>query len=267
MTNWIFLSNNGRDEYVNMFAAGSGGKVTSTENFTYNDSSEPIVLRGILKHKIMKQCWQDSRDFYYVDTGYLGNQISSNNPSGWKLYHRIVKNNLQHTEIVPRPGDRLDKLKIDIAKKKKTGSKILIAAPDEKPCKFYGIEKDQWIADTVAEIKRYTDRPIEIRDRAKSRLDRVIHNTLKQALDVDVHVLVTYNSVAATEAVLYGVPAITLAPANAAQPVCSQTLSNIDTPYYPDHDKLYSWACHLAYGQYHISELKNGQAYRMLLDA
>jgi len=181
-----------------------------------------------------------------------------------KLYHRIVKNNLQHTDIVERPGDRLSQLKIDIAKKKKSGSKILIAAPDEKPCRFYGIDKDQWIEDTVAEIKRYTDRPIEIRDRVKSRLDRVVHNTLQQALDDDVHALVTYNSVAATEAVLYGVPAITLAPANAAQPVCSQSLAEINTPYYPDQDKLYAWACHLAYGQFHVTELKNGAALKIL---
>jgi hypothetical protein len=266
MINWIFLSKDGQDEYINMFAIGSGGRVINTEDFVYSDSTDPIVLRGILKHKIMKQCWQDSRDFYYVDTGYLGNHVSSNNPNGWKLYHRIVKNNLQHTDIVDRPGDRLERLKIDIAKKKKTGSKILIAAPDEKPCKFYGIDKDQWIADTVAEIKQYTDRPVEVRDRAKSRLDRVVHNTLQEALNDDVHALVTYNSVAATEAVLYGVPAITLAPANAAQPVCSQSLAEIDSPYYPDQDKLYAWACHLAYAQFHVTELKNGQAYKILIE-
>jgi hypothetical protein len=52
----------------------------------------------------------------------------------------------------------------------------------------------------------------------------------------------------------------TLAPANAAAPVGLQDLSQIDSPYYADTDKLYAWACHLAYGQFHIDELKNGSA-------
>jgi hypothetical protein len=41
-------------------------------------------------------------------------------------------------------------------------------------------------------------------------------------------------------------------------------LADIDNPYYPDQDKLYAWACHLAYGQFHVKELKNGQAMEML---
>jgi hypothetical protein len=264
MINWIFLSKEGNDEYINMFAIGAGGRVIRTEDFDYNDSKDPIVLRGILKHKIMKQCWEDRRTFYYIDTGYLGNQPSKTNPMGWKLYHRIVKNNLQHDDIIPRPDDRLKKLKIEIAPKQKFGEKILIAAPDEKPCKFYGIDKDQWIKETVETIKKYTDRPIVIRDRAKSRNERVLNNTLAQALDDNVHALVTYNSVAASESILYGIPAFTLAPSNAASPVASQDLSQIENPYYPDKDKLYAWACHLAYGQFHVSELKNGSAINFL---
>lgn len=56
-----------------------------------------------------------------------------------------------------------------------------------------------------------------------------------------------------------------MAPANAASPVCLQDLSKIETPYYADNDKLYAWGCHLAYGQFHIDELKNGRAKEMLL--
>lgn len=264
MNNWICLSKEGKDEYINMFAIGSGCRVVRTEDFVYEDSSDPIILRGILKYKIMQQCWKDNRTFYYMDTGYLGNQKNPLNPNGWKWYHRIVKNNLQHGEIVDRPADRWEALKLPIESWKKTGSKIIIAAPDEKPCRFYGIDKDTWVRDTIATLKQYTDREIIVRDRAKSRLQRIEHNTLKQALDDDVFALVTYNSVAATESVLYGIPAFTLAPCNAASPVTSQDLSQIETPYYPDADKVFKWACHLAYGQFHIKELKDGTAKRML---
>ena len=264
MNNWICLSKGGEDEYINMFAIGTGCRVIRSDDFVYEDSTDPIILRGILKYKIMEQCWKDNRTFYYMDTGYLGNQKNPLNPNGWKWYHRIVKNNLQHGEIVDRPADRWEALKLPIEPWKKSGSKIIIAAPDEKPCRFYGIDKDTWVNDTITTLKKYTDREIIVRDRAKSRLQRIEHNTLKQALDDDVFALVTYNSVAATESVLYGIPAFTLAPCNAASPVSSQDLSQIETPYYPETDKVFKWACHLAYGQFHIKELKDGTAKRML---
>jgi len=260
----IFLSKEGEDEYINMFAAGCKQQPVSTDEFDYSGTTGPLVLRGILKHKIMKRCWQDRRTFYYMDTGYFGNERTASNPNGWKYWHRIVKNDLQHGEIIARPDDRFKKFNKTFTPWKKTGSKILVAAPDEKPCKFYGVTKDQWVADTVAKIKEHTNREVVVRERAPKRIDRIATDTLQQALDNDVFALVTFNSVAAIESVFHGIPAFTMAPANAASPVALQDLSKIESPYYPDKDKLYAWGCHLAYGQFHITELKSGEAKRML---
>jgi hypothetical protein len=260
----IFLSKDGEDPYISQFAQGCGGRITNTNDFVYGDSSDTIVLRGILKKKIIYQCWKDKRDFLYMDTGYFGNEINEGNPNGWKYWHRIVKNNLQHHEIIPRPDDRWQVFDKKLHPWKKQGRKILIAKPDEKPCKFYNINLEEWTTNVVDTIKKHTDRPIEIRNRAANRIDRTVSNTLHQALDDDVFALVTYNSVAATEAVMYGIPAFTLAPSNAAFPVTSQDLTKIETPYYPDKDKIHSWACHLAYGQFHLNEIKSGKAKRML---
>ena len=260
----IFLSKDGNDEYINMFAKGCNSKIISTDDFVYESSTEPIILRGILKHKIMKQCWKDGRDFYYIDTGYFGNERTSNNPNGWKYWHRVVKNDLQHGEIITRPDDRFRKFNKKFTPWKKDGRKILVAAPDEKPCKFYGITKDEWVQQTVETIKQYTDRPVEVRERAAKRIDRIATDTLQSALDNNVFALVTFNSVAAVESIFYGIPAFTLAPANAASPVALRDLSQIENPYYADQDKLYAWACHLAYGQVHINEMKDGSALKIL---
>lgn len=265
MKNCIYLSKDGTDPYINMFALGSGGRVINTEDFVYEDSTDPIVLRGILKKKLIKQCWDNQRDFYFVDTGYLGNQKSAYNPLGWKYYHRIVKNNLQHDKVIlPRPDDRLKKLDLQFHSWKKGGQNILIALPDEKPMKFYGLDLDQWLENTVTEIKKHTDRPIVIRQRVKSRTERVVNKSLKDALGENVFALVTFNSNAATEAVMYGYPAFTLSPCHAASPVTLQDLSQIETPYYPDRDKVYAWASHLAYCQFHVNELKDGSAWRII---
>lgn len=252
----IFLSQGGGDQYINMFAHGCGVEPTNSDQFDYDNNRDPIVLRGILKHKIMKQCWADGRDFYYMDTGYFGN-------GRWKTWHRIVKNDLQHGDIIPRPADRWLKFNKKFQPWRKTGRNIVVAAPDEKPCKFYGIDLETWISDTVNTIKQCTDRPVIVRHRAAKRIDRIQNNTLEQAL-LDAFALVTYNSVAATESIFLGIPAFTLAPTNAASPVALQDLTQIETPYYPDQDKLYAWACHLAYGQFHNSELANGQAIKIL---
>ena len=144
----------------------------------------------------------------------------------------------------------------------KTGRKILIAAPDEKPCIFYDIKLDDWLQTTVETIKKYTDRPIEIRQRDPNRQTRVA-NSMESAL-TDVHALVTFNSIAATESVMAGVPAFVLAPCNAALPVSNTDLSKIESPWYPDRDFLEMWLRHLAYCQFSNQELADGTALRIL---
>lgn len=267
MTNWMFLSKGGEDEYINMMAKAAGYEPTDTDHFDYHYDCEvdrkKLVLRGILKYKIMHKCLQDKIDFLYVDSGYFGNNVGAGNLRGTKLWHRVVLNDLQHNDIVERPAERWESFKIKMARRK-YGNKIIVAAPDEKPCRYYGIDKDQWVADTVAEIKKHTDRPVIVRDRAPKRIDRVATDPLHKVLADDVHALVTFNSVAGVEAVMQGVPTFVLAPSHAASPVAGKDLSTIDDPYWADNNTLRAWAHHLAYCQFHVSELKNGTAWKML---
>jgi len=247
---------------MEMFARGCGSTPTELETWDYNSSQDPLVIRGIMKHKIIKQCWQDKRDFLYIDSGYLGNRRYIKNPRGDKIWHRIVPNDLQHNTIINRPLDRYHQLGLSTLAPKKNGRKILIAAPDEKPCIFYNVKLDEWLHTTVETIKQHTDRPVEIRQRNPSRQTRV-SNSLESAL-TDVHAVVTFNSIAATESILAGVPAFVLAPSNAALPVANTDLAKIDTPWYPDRNQLELWLSHLAYCQFSNAELANGTALRIL---
>ena len=267
MSGWIFLSKGGEDEYVNMLAASAGVEPVDSDYFDYKydiavDRNQ-LVLRGILKHKIMKKCLEDHNNFYYMDSGYVGNNVGTQNNQGIKLYHRIVRNDLQHRVIRPRPSDRWNRLGVEIHPRR-SGRKIILAAPDEKPCRYYGVDHEQWIADTVAEIKQHTDRPVVIRARAPKRSDRVLNEPLSRVLEQDVHAVVTFNSIAAVESILAGVPAFVLAPSHVAEPVANRDLSRIDDPFYPDQDLLMAWCHSMAYGQYHVRELKNGTAFRLM---
>ena len=253
----ICLSKNKQDEYVNMFANGANLQI---EDYDYDFGNNPIMIRSMGKRKLIHWCSTNKHTFYYMDSGYVGNYKSNSNPHGWKLWHRIVKNDVQHNKIIDRPDDRWKRLNYPIEERKQ-GTHILLVTPSEKPCKFYGIDRDTWVEETVAEIKKHTDRPIRIRDKAP-RPERVRGNTIFDDLK-DCHALVTYQSIAALEAVLFGVPAFTLAP-TAADPVSDKDLSKLENPTKQDKDKIYKWACHLAYGQFHIDEFKSGAAYKIL---
>lgn len=254
----ICLSKNLNDPYINLFAESANLEIQDSSN---HFDGELILLRGLGKKRILNRYLRKQYDFYYMDSGYVGNWISDTNPYGKKVYHRIVKNDLQHNEVIPRPSDRWEKLKYPI-KKRKRGEHILLVTPSEKPCKFYQIDRDEWIRETIQEIKKYTDRPIKIRNKVE-RPDR-IKDPIFNYLD-NCHALVTYQSIAAIESILYGVPAFTLAP-TAADSVANKELKLIENPTFYDKDEIYQWACHLAYGQFHDDELMNGIAYKILME-
>lgn len=263
MKPWVYLSKDGSDEYINMMALARGQQPTNTQNFDYAANYAPIVMRGILKHKLREQCRRDGRDFYYMDSGYFGNLPCATNPQGWKLWHRIVKNDVQHREFPDRPGDRLARLNITVPIQRRRGSRIIVAVPDDKPCRVYGLDRQAWIQQTVQTLSAHSDRPIVIRERVPSRQQRVVHAPLSELL-TDAWALVTFNSVAAIEAVLAGVPAFVGSPVHAADPVANRDLALIETPSWPCADDITAWLRSLSYGQFHVSELKDGTAQRIL---
>ena len=117
---------------------------------------------------------------------------------------------------------------------------------------------------TLAELRQHTDREIVVRLKAP-RKQRVYENTIQDALNDDIHCLVTYNSIAAIEALMEGVPAIVLGQ-NAASSLCSNSLEKIEAPYKPSEDQVYYLLCNLAYCMFTQHEILDGRAWRMLED-
>jgi hypothetical protein len=146
---------------------------------------------------------------------------------------------------------------------KRSGSKILVVLPTEKPFQYYGHSRERWIQKVEKTIKKHSDREIVWREKA-SRGIRT-NETIYNALDDDIYALVTYNSIATVEAVQYGIPAFGLAP-TAADPVCSNDLKQIENPVMPDEDIVYKWLCSIAYSQFSLDEILTGQAWKMVLE-
>ena len=243
------------DPILQSFVQGCGGQITTWAKS--QSAAMPAVLRGITKRKEMNACREAGRNFYYIDTGYFGNGKK-------KLYHRITRNDVQNVgPVISRPRDRLAATGWQ-PKKFTRGSKILLAPPSQKLLNLYDINLDTWLESVQAEINAYTDREVVVR-RKQSRSVRVNTDTMEMALSDDIHCLITFSSIAATEALLFGKPAITLGP-NAAQSLCSRSVSAIENLNIPTLDEVEEWAAHLAYCQFTEQDMRDGTAWRILND-
>ena len=241
------------DPILENFILGSGGQISTWDKI--ENQKSPVLLRGITKRKQMAACREQNRDFYYIDTGYFGNARK-------KLFHRVTRNSMQNIgPVIERPADRYDATGISLTKFR-GGSKILLCPPSAKVMVYFNLDLAEWMKETIETIKKYTDREIVVRLK-KPRSERVHNDTMAMALSQDIHCMVTFNSIAATESLLLGKPAFTLGP-NAAQSLCLSDLSQIEKPYIPTLDEVHKWACHLAYCQFTEAEMRNGVAWRIV---
>jgi hypothetical protein len=230
------------------------------------DVQKPLVVRGVIKKDHVNECVRIGRDFWYIDTGYLGNFPSVGNPNGKKIWHRVVKNENQHSTIRDVPSDRWNKLVAQDPKLKWSGwknydKKILLVMPNPKACKYYDVNYDNWVENTQKEIAKHTDLPVEVRVKG-SRVYRNKEYSIYDAFDSGVAVTVAFNSIAALESIAYGIPAIVSVPC-AASPLASNDLSTISNPFKPDVADIEKQCQNLAYGQFTLHEIESGIAYEI----
>ena len=246
------------DQFLQSFILGSSGYLSNWNNEQNTNSA--LVIRGLSNssQRAIQHCWKTNRTFYAIDTGYFGNYKKT------KVWHRITKNNLQYIgPTKERPSDRLKKILNYTYQKQIYGKKILICPPSEKVMNLFNQpDPETWINQVVEQLKKYTDRPIEIRLKP-NRTERITTKTIESALADDVYCLVTYNSIAAIEALMNGKPAIALGP-NAAQTVCNTKLSEIENLRFPCKTEMTAFMCHLSYAQFTREEMLDGTAWSIL---
>ena len=244
------------DEYLQAFMLGCDGTLSDWDS--QKNETNPLIIRGLGggSRKAIQHCWETGRDFYAIDTGYFGNAGSKT-----KVWHRVTKNALQQVgPIIERDDARLPKFKY---RKFRHGSKILLVPPSDKVMRLWNQpDPEVWVENTKTELQKYTDRPIEIRLKP-NRSERITKEPLEKALADNVHCLVTYNSIAALEALMFGVPAIALGP-NCATALCNTSLSEINNLNRPVEDEMYALMKHLSYCQFTRDEMMNGYAWEQV---
>jgi hypothetical protein len=245
-----------KDKWVGPFVRAIGGRMVYNVEEVYANTTLPMAFSGISKTAAKTQAEKHGLDYWYIDTGYLGNRM-------FKTWFRISKNNYQVSiPIQPRSNDRLARLQINRTLFSR-GNKIMVVPIDAKVAGAYGLpDPDTWLHQTIATIKTHTDREIVVRHRPASRETRVTTDTFTEALQKDINTVVVWASNCGVEAAQHGIPVVSLGP-SACTPI-SGKIEKIDSLPIVGFELIEAWLRWLSYNQFSIQEVESGLAWRIL---
>ena len=67
----------GEDQILQHWNAGLGSHYLPYEDIKKTPLENTVSFRSLAKRKIIRDCKQSGRTFYYIDTGYVGNLIKT----------------------------------------------------------------------------------------------------------------------------------------------------------------------------------------------
>ena len=174
--------------------------------------------------------------------------------------------------LIPNRADRLN-LKLQPWR---NGSNIVIAMQRQDSEQWHGLPPmNQWLESTVAEIRKYSNRPIVIRPHPRSGcnipsgclIDRP-QFTAGSYDDFDfdrvlesAHCIVNWNSGPGSQALIAGVPAF-VGPSSLASPIANWDFSQIENPSKSERSV---WLEQLAHTEWTVEEIKTGLPFRRLI--
>jgi hypothetical protein len=266
----IYLSGDPvHDRVLEAFYEGCAEEKEFVRGFKY-EPSDVAVIFGVFKSKIPKsyprgmvfrQQRENKLDVVVLETGYI------NRGDGENHHYAAGFNGLNGRADFKNkgmPGDRWQMLGTEI-QPYSNGEKIILCGQVPWDASVEMHDHVRWLKHTAANIQKITDRKIIFRPHPKAPLPalpgcelsmRPLTEDLK-----DAHCVVTWNSNSAVEAAILGKPVFAFDEGSMAWEIANKTLLDVDTPNYPDRKQ---WAHNLAYSQWTLSEIGNGEAWRHL---
>lgn len=230
------------------FAAGCAGRINDQGLALEPGAAAFFGVVGI-EHLFRLAC-AESRVWFYGDNAYFDCARGK--------FYRFTRNCLQPHHVGAGDFQRAAALGLVVKPWQRGGEHIVIVEQSPHFLQLSGAHP-MWLARVVAELGRYTDRPLRIRrwsrDKAKAA------EGLRQDL-IGAHALVTHSSAAANEALLAGVPAFVGTKQCVAASLGAGKLSDIENPRKPDGRE--EWMAWLANSQWTLDELREGVAWRAL---
>jgi hypothetical protein len=222
------------------------------------DETGPSFFWGFVgkNYHLVKEHIRLGLKWYFTDMPYWGrwNGLKEAVNPNMDFYWRIVPNATHVTWVNDYPDDRFKQLGVEVHDWKTRGDHILVCPSSPTMERFIG--RPGWTEQTVATLKRYTDRPIKIRHKPRARgTSGPAAARVPFAEDArNAHAVVTSVSMSAVEAACLGIPVFTHEQ-GPASPIALWDLSKIETPIRPDRTK---WLNTLSYYQFTEKEIRQG---------
>lgn len=203
-----------------------------------------------------------------LDKGYSRHKVAGGAWEYWRLSldaHHPTGTTLMRFDM---PGDRLDRLDWRVRPWTTSPEVVIFAGSSEKYHRFYDLPHPTAYAKSICKrIRAKTSLPIIYRPKPSWRDAAPIHGTIfspgKESLAERFRFascLVTHGSNACVDAMLAGVPAVTLGDGVAAA-LGNRSIDDVGRPGHPD---ISQWLANLAYHQFTESEMALGTAWGMV---
>lgn len=202
------------------------------------DTSRPAIIGGLQFQmpSLYREIRRTKTPYAFIDRAPINGGRGSN-------VYRVIPNAYHANWIEDRPDDRLKTFGGNYLPWRKGGKHILVCTSSDVCSAFW--DRPAWLADTIAELKKHTDRPIKVRHKGDAGKPEDI---------MDAHAAVTFVSMVAVDALRLGIP-VFADPMSCAAPVARTELRHIESPIYPDR---HPWLSSLAYWQFTVDEMRSG---------
>ncbi len=258
-----YLSGNPvHDNVISAFYDGCGAEKELVSDWRY-DPSDIAVVFGVYKSKvpisiprgvIIAEQKKRELDTIILETGYI-------NRGDDELCHYAAGfnglNGRADFRNANSPDDRIRKLGPTLSPWRTDGKHILLCGQVPWDASVDHINFIDWLDKTKAKLATLTQRPVRFRPHpCISKPDMSLDEDLE-----DCWAVVTFNSNAAVDSAIRGIPVFVDDDGSMACEVANRDLSNIESPSIPERQQ---WLNDLAYSQWTPSELREGLAWKHL---
>jgi hypothetical protein len=242
----------------------SAGVVTC-ENSTTADA---VVIWSVLwsgrmaaNQTVYQQYKNSGRPVIVVDIGTLQRGVT------WKIAVNNITSQGYYGHHDNLDWQRPRQLGLRLKTATHSNSAVLVAAQHTSSLQLTGVNQTAWIAQTVQQIRNFTDRPIHVRPHPRCRLNlQMLPDNIQLLqpkklagtydsydIDYNYHAVVNYNSGPGIQAAIAGArPIVDIS--SLAAPV-GIDIADIETPYTIDRDL---WLVQIAHTEYTLEELYQG---------
>lgn len=222
-------------------------------NRVYRPKYDVSIVWGI-RRRWSKYAIEQGKPVIVVERGYLGERKKT-----WLSVGNGGLNGFANFNNADVPNDRWQTWADKIKPWKQGGKYAVIMGQVPKDSSLYGVCPYKWAQSIYqSAVDRFGAvyfRPHPDAQSIKTSLP-IIDGNLDDVLN-DAKCVITYSSNSAVDAVINGVPAITMQKGSMAWDVSTHEFA--DELYTGDRD---AWGARLAYAQWHIDEIRSGKAWQ-----